>query len=75
MRCRCGRRASLRGVERATPRTLEILRGLGQHYNAHPALPAYLEAAITYYVDALEIAAIVRLLEEDERRADHGAGR
>jgi DNA-binding transcriptional MerR regulator len=66
--------------------TLEILRGLGQHYNAypefnanftklHPELPEYLETAITRYVDELETAEIKRLLEKDERRADHGAGR
>lgn len=47
--------------------TLEILRGLGQHYNVHPDfiatfqkihpdLPAFLEQAIEFYCDALEEA-------------------
>lgn len=57
--------------------TLEILRGLGVMYNTHsgfiatfqelhPDLPAYLEAAITRYVDDLETAEIERMLVEDE---------
>lgn len=65
---------------------LEILRGLGQHYNAHPEfhanftklhpeLPEYLETAITRYVDDLETVAITRLLEEDEQRTDYDAER
>ncbi|MBN1964073.1 MAG: MerR family transcriptional regulator [Anaerolineae bacterium] len=48
--------------------TPEMLRGLGQHYNSnpdfmanfarfHPDLPAFLEQAITIYVDNLEDAA------------------
>jgi hypothetical protein len=57
--------------------TLEILRGLGELYNTdarfmanfqklHPNLPAFLQEAITEYVDQLEYAEIVRLLSEDE---------
>lgn len=57
--------------------TLEILRGLGALYNSHPdfianfsklhaELPAFLESAITHYVDVLETAEIERLLAEDE---------
>lgn len=57
--------------------TLEILRGLGELYETepdfvanfqklHPDLPAYLREGITHYVDALEHAAIIRLLSEDE---------
>ncbi len=60
---------------------LEILRGLGEGYNAHPDfianfqklhpdLPAYLQEAITQYVDDLEYAEIERMLaEDDELRA------
>lgn len=62
--------------------TLEILRGLGMLYNTderfmanlhklHPALPQFLEDAITLYVDELETEAIRQMLEEDElKRAD-----
>ncbi len=57
--------------------TLELLAGLGQLYNSspdfmanfqkiHPELPAFLETAITHYVDELETAEIERLLAEDE---------
>jgi DNA-binding transcriptional MerR regulator len=57
--------------------TTEILRGLGEMYNTHPDfiaffqkidpdLPAYLQAAITVYVDELETAEIERLLAEDD---------
>lgn len=57
--------------------TLDILRGLGHGYNSHPDfianfqklhvdLPAYLETAITQYVDDLETAEIERMLAEDE---------
>ncbi|MCU0511375.1 MAG: TipAS antibiotic-recognition domain-containing protein [Anaerolineae bacterium] len=64
--------------------TLDLLRGLGDLYTTHPDfhakfqalhphLPAFLKAAIEQYVDALEYAAIARLLAEDE--AQGGAGR
>lgn len=57
--------------------TLEILRGLGELYNTHPdfianfkkmhpRLGEYIREAINQYVDDLEYAEIVRLLEEDE---------
>lgn len=57
--------------------TLEILGGLGLAYNSHPDfianfaalhpdLPAYLQEAITHYVDELEYAEIARMLAEDE---------
>ncbi|MDK3160728.1 MerR family transcriptional regulator [Kamptonema cortianum] len=57
--------------------TLEILRGLGMGYNSDPGfiatftryhadLPAFLEAAITTYVDELETAEIQRMLEEND---------
>lgn len=57
--------------------TLEILRGLGMGYSSdpgfiatftkyHPELPAYLEAAITTYVDDLETEELRRMLEEDD---------
>ena len=57
--------------------TLELLAGLGQLYNSspdfienfqkiHPDLPAFLESAITHYVDELETAEIERMLAEDE---------
>jgi DNA-binding transcriptional MerR regulator len=57
--------------------TLDILRGLGEGYNSHPDfianfqkmhvdLPAYLQEAITQYVDDLEYAEIERMLAEDE---------
>jgi MerR family transcriptional regulator, thiopeptide resistance regulator len=60
--------------------TLDVLRGLGEHYNAHPEfnanfaklhadLPAYLQEAITQYVDDLEYAEIERLLAEDDEAA------
>lgn len=63
--------------------TLDILRGLGQGYNSHPDfianfqqmhvdLPAYLEEAITQYVDDLEYAEIERMLAEDEMRRLQG---
>jgi DNA-binding transcriptional MerR regulator len=63
--------------------TLEILRGLGTLYNTdpefmanfqkiHPGLPAFLEQAITHYVDQLETAEIERMLAEDDAdRAHH----
>lgn len=55
---------------------IDILRGLGQMYHdderfaanfqkLHPDLPVYLRDGITLYVDDLETAAIVRMLEED----------
>lgn len=57
--------------------TLAILEGLGQLYNTspdfmanfqkmHPDLPAFLETAITHYVDELETAELERMLAEDE---------
>jgi MerR family transcriptional regulator, thiopeptide resistance regulator len=57
--------------------TLDILRGLGEHYSAHPEfraffeklhpdLPDYLTEGITQYVDDLESAEIERMLAEDE---------
>ena len=60
--------------------TLDVLRGLGMMYTTHPdfianftelhpALPRYLEEAITVYVDTLETAEIERLLAEDEDSA------
>lgn len=56
---------------------LDILRGLGQMYNAHPDfianfkkihvdLPVYLETAIVHYVDELETAEIEQMLADDE---------
>lgn len=65
--------------------TLEILRGLGEHYNTepefianfkklHPDLPAYLQAGIAQYVDDLEYAEIERLLAEDEAEQTKRAG-
>ncbi len=56
---------------------LDLLRGLGQMYNAHPdfianfqnihhELPAYLEEVIAFYVDELETAELERMLAEDE---------
>ena len=58
--------------------TLDLLRGLGDLYNTHPDfianfkkmhpdLPAYLQEAITQYVDDLETVEIERLLAEDEQ--------
>lgn len=58
--------------------TLAILGGLGQLYNTspdfmanfqamHPDLPAFLESAITHYVDELETAELERMLAEDEK--------
>jgi len=63
--------------------TLEILRGLGEGYNTHPDfnaffkklhpdLPAYLQAAITQYVDDLETAEIEHLLAQDEHKRLQG---
>lgn len=57
--------------------SLDLLRGLGQLYNSDPRfvanfqklhddLPAFLEEAITEYVDELETAAIQALLDADE---------
>lgn len=57
--------------------TFDILRGLGQLYNTDPEfianfqhlhadLPAFLETAITHYVDALEHKALVEMLAEEE---------
>lgn len=57
--------------------TLDVLRGLGDTYRTHPEfianfqklhpdLPEYLHAGITQYVDDLEYAEIVRMLEADE---------
>lgn len=59
--------------------TLEVLRGLGELYNTnpdfianftrlHPELPAYLQTAITQYVDELETAEIEQMLADDESR-------
>ncbi len=58
--------------------SLEVLRGLGNAYHdhpdfnatftaMHPDLPAFLQKAITHYVDVLEIEALERelaILEE-----------
>jgi DNA-binding transcriptional MerR regulator len=60
--------------------TLDILRGLGEAYKSnpdfsanfvklHPDLPAYLEEAITDYVNDLETAEIERMLAEDEEKS------
>ena len=57
--------------------SLDLLRGLGQMYNSdprfmanfqniHSGLPAYLEAVIEHYVDALETAELERMIAEDE---------
>lgn len=57
--------------------TLPLLQGLGQLYNSspdfienfekiHSELAAFLETAISHYVDELETAEIERMLEEDE---------
>lgn len=57
--------------------TLVLLGGLGQLYNSspdfienfqqmHTDLPAFLETAITHYVDELETAEIERMLAEDD---------
>lgn len=57
--------------------TLDLLQGLGQLYNSspdfmanfekiHPELPAYLEQAITQYVDDLETAELERMLAEED---------
>lgn len=57
--------------------SLDLLRGLGQMYNADPRfianfqnihsdLPAFLERAIDHYVDDLETAELERLLAEDD---------
>jgi DNA-binding transcriptional MerR regulator len=59
--------------------TLDTLRGLGDLYNTsrdfianfqkqHPDLPAYLQQAITQYVDDLETAELERMIAEDEAR-------
>lgn len=56
--------------------TLEVMRGLGEMYNSQPEfmatfekihvdLPQYLQDSITQYVDDLEYAEIVRMLQED----------
>lgn len=56
--------------------TLDILRGLGEMYNAqpefmaffrqiHPGLPAYLAEGIAQYVDDLETAELERMLADD----------
>lgn len=65
--------------------TLDILRGLGTHYNTDPAfqktfrkfhddLPAYLEQVIVAYVDELENAELVQMLADDDdaQRASGG---
>ena len=63
--------------------TLEILRGLGELYNTepefianfkamHPDLPAFIQNAVTVYVDALENTEIERLLAEDENNRRQG---
>ena len=65
--------------------TLEILRGLGEMYNAdpefnaffqkiHPDLPAYLQEKITQYVDDLETVELERMLAEDEKRVQRLKG-
>ncbi|MEQ8674676.1 MAG: MerR family transcriptional regulator [Aggregatilineales bacterium] len=57
--------------------SLEILRGLGDLYNSNPEfianfqkihaeLPAYLQEAISHYVDELETAELERMLAEDQ---------
>lgn len=57
--------------------SLDLLRGLGQMYNADPRfianfkdihsdLPAYLERVIDRYVDDLETVELERMLAEDE---------
>jgi len=57
--------------------TLDLLAGLGQLYNSspdfianfqkiHKDLPAFLETAITHYVDELETAELERMLADDE---------
>jgi hypothetical protein len=62
--------------------TLDTLRGLGDLYNTNPDfmanfqkihadLPAYLQAAITHYVDDLEDVELARLIAEDDE--DHAA--
>jgi DNA-binding transcriptional MerR regulator len=64
--------------------TIDIMRGLGYTYGTdpefmatfqqvHPDLPAFLQAAVTQYVDDLEYAEIARMLEEDEA-ANHVTG-
>jgi len=63
--------------------TLEILRGLGEHYKSEPDfiaffqklhvdLPEYLAEGITQYVDDLEYAEIERMLAEDEAKTLKG---
>lgn len=68
--------------------SLDILRGLGQMYNAderfrknfqniHVDLPAFLERVIDHYVDELETAEIERMLAEDaelEQRRNNLSG-
>lgn len=60
--------------------TLEILRGLGEGYSAHPdfiaffeklhpELPSYLSAAIAHYVDELEDIELARMIAEDKADA------
>ncbi|MBZ0277992.1 MAG: MerR family transcriptional regulator [Anaerolineae bacterium] len=62
---------------------LEVLRGLGTHYNTHPEfhanfskmhpdLPEYLQAAITQYADDLETAELERLMAEDAADQQNG---
>lgn len=59
--------------------TLEILRSLGEMYNEdpafratfekiHPDLAPYLQQKIAQYVDALETAALEKMLAEDEQK-------
>jgi hypothetical protein len=59
--------------------TLEILRSLGEMYNAdpafratfekiHPDLAPYLQEKIAQYVDDLETAALERMMAEDEAK-------
>jgi DNA-binding transcriptional MerR regulator len=47
-------------------RRLHELVDIATFQELHPELPAYLEAAITQYVDDLETAEIERMLAEDE---------
>lgn len=63
--------------------TLEVLRGLGEHYNTEPRfianfkavhdeLPQFLQDSISTYVDELETAELARILAEDEANANQG---
>lgn len=58
--------------------SLDVLRGLGEMYHLdpafratfdafHPDLSAYMREGIAHYVDTLEHAAIVRLLQNDDK--------